>query len=405
MPDLGRSDFDRLMMPNYNPAGFVPVRGQGSRVLDSDGAEYVDLAGGIATTALGHAHPELVAVLVEQAGALWHMSNAFVNEPSLRLAESLISRTFESRVFFSNSGGEANEAAFKLARRYASDHHGPEKHELISFSGSFHGRTLFTVSVGGKELYTQGFGPLPGGITHLPFNDVAALEASVGPQTCAVVLEPIQGEGGVVPATAEFIQAARRLCDENEALLVFDEVQSGVGRTGTLYAFQQFGVQPDILTTAKALGNGIPVAATIAIPRVAASLVVGTHGSTYGGNPLACTVANRVLELIDTPEVRAGVLERHGRVVERLLEIDREGFFGEVRGMGLLIGAQLRPEFAGKAKSIQVAALEAGVLCLVAGPDVIRFAPSLIIPMADLELGLDRFEQAFAGATSGWESA
>ncbi|MFV1990697.1 MAG: acetylornithine/succinyldiaminopimelate transaminase [Acidimicrobiales bacterium] len=404
MADLGRSDYDRLMMPNYNPADFVPARGVGSRVQDTDGVDYVDLAGGIATTALGHAHPELVAVLVEQANALWHMSNAFATEPYLRLAESLIRRTFDSRVFFSNSGGEANEAAFKLARRYAYDHHGEQKREIISFSGSFHGRTLFTVSVGGKALYTEGFGPLPGGITHLEFNDVGALEAAVGPQTCAVVLEPVQGEGGVIPATAEFVEAARRLCDKHGAVLVFDEVQSGVGRTGTLYAYEQFGVQPDILTTAKALGNGIPIAATLAIPAVAASLVVGTHGSTFGGNPMACAVGAKVLELVDTPEVLDGVAKRHDRLVSRLSDIDTQGVFSQIRGMGLLVGAELKPDFAGRAKALQVAAMKAGVLCLIAGPNVMRFAPSLIIDMDDLDLGLDRFEKAFADETSTWDA-
>ncbi|KAA3633096.1 MAG: aminotransferase class III-fold pyridoxal phosphate-dependent enzyme, partial [Proteobacteria bacterium] len=261
MSTVTREMFDQYMAPNYAPAKIIPVRGKGSRVWDQEGRCYVDFAGGIAVTALGHAHPDIVGTLKKQADSLWHLSNVFTNEPALELARKLCEATFAERVYFANSGGEANEAAFKLARRFAFDRFGAEKHEIISFDDSFHGRTLFTVSVGGQPKYTEGFGPLPGGITHLPLNDVEALRDAVSSKTCAVVVEPVQGEGGVRSCSDEFLRAARELCDANDSLLVFDEVQCGMGRTGSLYAYEQFGVTPDILTSAKALGCGFPVGA------------------------------------------------------------------------------------------------------------------------------------------------
>lgn len=232
-----RADFDQVMVPNYAPAGFIPVRGAGSRVWDQAGRELVDFSGGIAVNVLGHCHPALVGALTEQANNLWHVSNVFTNEPTLRLAKKLVDSTFAERVFFCNSGAEANEAAFKLARRVAHDLHGPEKYEIISAVNSFHGRTLFTVSVGGQPKYSDGFGPKITGISHVPYNDLEALKAAVTDKTCAVVLEPIQGEGGVLPGQLEYLQGARKLCDEHNALLVFDEVQSGMGRSGHLFAY------------------------------------------------------------------------------------------------------------------------------------------------------------------------
>jgi len=317
-----RADFDQVMVPNYAPAAFIPVRGAGSRVWDQAGRELIDFAGGIAVNVLGHAHPALVGALTEQANKLWHVSNVFTNEPALRLAHKLIDATFAERVFFCNSGAEANEAAFKLARRVAFDRFGSEKYEIIAALNSFHGRTLFTVNVGGQSKYSDGFGPKITGITHVPYNDLAALKAAVSDKTCAVVLEPIQGEGGVLPAELAYLQGARELCDANNALLVFDEVQTGMGRSGHLFAYQHYGVVPDILTSAKSLGGGFPIAAMLTREDLAKHLVVGTHGTTYGGNPLACAVAEAVIDVINTPEVLAGVNAKHDLFKARL-EPDR----------------------------------------------------------------------------------
>ena len=394
---ITRAMFDDVMVPNYAPGPVIPVRGQGSRVWDQEGREYVDLAGGIAVTGLGHAHPELISALTEQAGKLWHLSNVLANEPAIRLAQKLVKHTFADKVFFSNSGGEANEAAFKLARRYSWDNVGAHKHDIVACTNSFHGRTLFTVSVGGQQKYREGFEPVPGGIKHVPYNDIAALEKAIDANTCAFVVEPIQGEGGVTPAQADYLKRARELCDQHQALLIFDEVQSGVGRTGHLYAYMAYGVTPDILTTAKALGNGYPIGAMLTIDRVAKSLVVGTHGSTYGGNPLGCAVADKVLDIITRPDVLAGVQARHELMINGLRAINEKyDVFADVRGMGLLIGSQLNERFQGRAKDFMTAALEEGVLALVAGPGVVRMAPSLIIPEEDIKEGLARFERAVA---------
>ncbi len=392
-----RADFDKVMVPTYAPGAFIPVRGEGSRVWDQAGKDYVDFAGGIAVSALGHTHPALVRALTEQAGKLWHLSNVLANEPAIRLAGKLVNATFAERVFFANSGGEANEAAFKLARRVAFEKHGESKHQIIAFNNAFHGRTFFTVSVGGQAKYSDGFGPKPGGITHVPFNDLEAVKAVISEATCAVVVEPIQGEGGIMPADPGFLRGLRELCDANDALLVFDEVQTGVGRTGSLYAYMAYGVTPDILTTAKALGGGFPIGAMLTTAAIAEHLKMGTHGSTYGGNPLGCAVAGALLDIVNTPEVLAGVNDRSARFREGLEAIgQRHGVFSGVRGMGLLLGGVLAPAYAGQAKAIMTAAAEQGVMILQAGPDVVRVAPSLIIPEDDIALGLERLDRAVA---------
>lgn len=239
-----RQDFDHYMTPNYAPQQIIPVRGEGSRLWDQQGREYIDFAGGIAVNSLGHCHPVLVNALKEQGEKLWHLSNIYTNEPALKLAKKLVERTFADKVYLCSSGGEANEAALKLARRYAVDHYGEKKDKIISFNQSFHGRTLFTVSVGGQPKYSQGFGPVPGGILHAEFNDLDSVRALMGDDTCAVMVEPMQGEGGILPATPEFLDGLRELCDQHNALLVFDEVQTGVGRCGTLYAYERYGVTP-----------------------------------------------------------------------------------------------------------------------------------------------------------------
>jgi succinylornithine aminotransferase len=395
-----RADFDQVMVPNYAPAAFIPVRGQGSRVWDQAGRELVDFSGGIAVNVLGHAHPALVGALTEQANKLWHVSNVFTNEPALRLARKLVDATFADRVFFCNSGAEANEAAFKLARRVAHDLYGPDKYEIVAALNSFHGRTLFTVSVGGQPKYSDGFGPKITGITHVPFNDLDALKAAVSDKTCAVVLEPIQGEGGVLPAELEYLQGARKLCDEHNALLVFDEVQSGMGRSGHLFAYMHYGVTPDILSSAKSIGGGFPMAAMLTTEKLAKHLAVGVHGTTYGGNPLACAVGEAVIDVVNTPEVLAGVKAKHERFKARLEKIGQQyGVFSQVRGMGLLIGCVLTDAWKGKAKDFFNAAEQEGVMVLQAGPDVVRFAPSLVVEDADIEEGLNRFERAVAKLT------
>jgi len=396
-PSITREWFDQVMVPNYAPVEVIPVRGEGSRLWDQQGRDYIDLAGGIAVTGLGHAHPTLVGALTEQAQKLWHVSNVLTNEPALKLARRLCELTFAERVFFANSGAEANEAALKLARKYAADHFGAGKHEIIAFSQSFHGRTLFTVTAGGQPKYTQGFEPLPPGITHVPFNDLDAFAAAISDRTCAVIIEPVQGEGGVTCATPEFLQGLRELCDRHRALLIFDEVQCGNGRSGHLYAYMAYGVTPDILATAKGLGGGFPISAMLTTAAIAESLNVGSHGTTYGGNPLGCAVAGAVLDLISDPELLAEVRRKHDLFIARLHRINqRFGVFRELRGMGLLIGCELIEDWQGRSREFIKAALDEGLLVLVAGPDVIRLAPSLIIPDALIEEGLQRFEQAIA---------
>ncbi|WBF45749.1 bifunctional acetylornithine/succinyldiaminopimelate transaminase [Serratia rubidaea] len=392
---VNRSTFDQVILPVYAPAQFVPVKGRGSRVWDSEGKEYIDFSGGIAVTALGHCHPALVAALQQQSETLWHTSNVFTNEPALRLASKLIDATFADRVFFANSGAEANEAAFKLARHYAITRHSPYKTKIIAFYNAFHGRTLFTVSVGGQAKYSDGFGPKPADIVHVPYNDLAAVKAVMDDSTCAVVMEPIQGEGGITPVDAEFLQGVRALCDQHQALLVFDEVQSGMGRTGKLFAYMHYGVTPDILTTAKALGGGFPVSAMLTTEGIASAMQVGTHGTTYGGNPLACAVAEAALEVINTPQVLDGIAQRHALYVAKLQQLaEKYGVFSDIRGMGLLIGAELSAAYQNKARDFLAAAAAHGVMILNAGPNVIRFAPSLVIEPQDIEEGMARFERA-----------
>lgn len=392
-----RADFDRLMLPNYAPQDYIPVRGEGSRVWDQTGKEYIDFAGGIAVNSLGHAHPALVAALTEQAQRLWHVSNTVTNEPALRLAEKLVGATFAERVFLCNSGAEANEAAFKLARRYALEAHDPERYDIIATTNSFHGRTFFTVTVGGQPKYSEGFGPRPTGIQHVPYNDLDALRKVISSRTAAVVVEPVQGEGGVLPATAEYLAGVRRLCDQHQALLIFDEVQTGVGRSGSLYAYMEYGVTPDILTSAKSLGGGFPIGAMLTTEAIARHFAVGTHGTTYGGNPLASAVAATVLDIINTPAVLAGVKARHQQFVERLHALNAiTPVFEQVRGLGLLIGAVLAPAYQGRSKEFLTAAAQEGVMVLQAGPDVVRFVPSLIIPETDIDEGMQRFARAVA---------
>ncbi|NTS78876.1 aspartate aminotransferase family protein [Catenovulum sp. SM1970] len=399
--NLTRDTFDQVMMPNYAPAAMVPVRGEGSRVWDQQGKEYIDFAGGIAVNCLGHCHPELVKTLTEQGQKLWHVSNIWTNEPALSLATKLTDACFAERVYFCNSGAEANEAALKLARRWAVDNFGADKDQIISFKQGFHGRTFFTVTVGGQPAYSDGFGPKPGAIEHAEFNNLASLEALISDKTCAVMIEPLQGEGGVLPADEDFLKGVRALCDKHNALLVFDEVQTGFGRTGHLFAYQAYGVTPDILTSAKSLGGGFPIGAMLTTTAVGKSLGFGTHGSTYGGNPLACSIAEKVLDIVNTEEVLGGVAHKEALFRAELERINEKyGIFEQVRGKGLLLGCVLTPEYHGKARDFIAAAVEQGLMILVAGPNVLRFAPSLVVSEDDIKQGLARFEQAIAQVVS-----
>lgn len=400
--NLNRALFDEVMVPNYAPSAVIPVRGQGSRVWDQDGREFVDLAGGIAVNSLGHCHPALVQALTEQAGKLWHLSNVMTNEPALRLAQKLVDSTFADKVYFANSGAEANEAALKLARRYALEKFGAHKQDIISFGKSFHGRTFFTVTVGGQAAYSDGFGPKPAAVLHAEFNNLDSLKALISDNTCAVILEPIQGEGGILPATDEFLLGVRALCDAHNALLIFDEVQTGVGRTGKLYAYMNSGVTPDILTSAKSLGGGFPIGAMLTTTEIASHLKVGTHGSTYGGNPLGCAVALAALETIDKPDVLAAVLAKEALFRRELAAInERYQVFSEVRGKGMLLGAALNEQYKGRSRDFLNAAMAEGVMVLMAGYDVVRFAPSLVIPDADIIEGMARFAKAVASVAKG----
>ncbi len=394
-----RATFDQLMVPCFAPAPFVPVRGEGSRVWDQDGRMYIDFGSGVAVTALGHCHPAMIRALEEQAKKIWHVSNWFTNEPALRLAQRLVDNTFAERVFFANSGAESNEAALKLARRFAHDRFGPQKFRVISTLNAFHGRTLFTVTAGGQAKYAQGFGPSPAGFTHVPYNDVDALEAAFrdegGEDICAVILEPMQGEGGMRPATPAFLHAARRLCTEHNALLILDEIQSGMGRTGSLFSYMTKGIVPDIMTSAKGLGGGFPIGAMVTTAEIASAFSVGVHGTTYGGNPLACAIAGAVFDVINTTEVLDGVKARHALFMEGLKAINvRRHVFREIRGEGVWLGAELDDPWRGKAMEVLKAAGDAGLVLLVAGPDVVRIAPSLVISLDEILEGLARLETA-----------
>lgn len=383
------------LTPNFAFAPMLPERASGSHVWDENGKEYIDLSGGIAVNALGHCHPTLIAALTEQAQKYWHVSNLYTTRPAQELAQKLVEHSFADKVFFANSGAEANEAALKLARKHARDHFGVEKSEIVACVNAFHGRTLFTVSVGGQPKYSQDFAPLPAGITHIPFNDVAALQAAVSDKTCAVIIEPIQGESGVLPATREFLQAAREVCDRFQAALILDEVQTGMGRTGTLFAYEQYGVSPDIVSAAKALGGGFPIGAMLTTDKFAPSLSLGSHGSTFGGNPLACAVASAAFDVINAPETLQNVQQQSANLQAALNQIGAEyGVFAEVRGMGLLVGAVLAADYENRAGDLVKLALQHGLMILQAGNHVVRFAPSLLLNDTDLHEGMTRLREA-----------
>jgi acetylornithine/N-succinyldiaminopimelate aminotransferase len=385
---------------NYKPREMILDRGQGSRVWDLDGNEYIDLAAGIAVCSLGHSDPDLLAALEKQAKKLWHTSNVFFTEPPILLAEALVKASgFAKRAYLCNSGAEANEAAIKLARKYAADRgKSPEDRQIITFNGSFHGRTLATVTATAQPKYQQGFEPLPGGFVYCErFNDEAAIEALVSEKTCAIMVETVQGEGGVMPAKPGFLAHLRQLCDKVGALLIIDEIQTGIGRTGHLLAHQQDGVRPDIVTLAKALGCGMPIGAMLVGEAAAETFQFGSHGSTFGGNPVMAAVALAALQKINQPALLAEVKNKHLQITAQLQAVNSEfSVFKEVRGRGLMIGAELVEKYAGRANEIAELARKGGVLVLVAGPNVLRLVPPLNITDAELEQGLFRLRNAIA---------
>ena len=388
----------RYWLPVYKPRELVLDRGKGARVWDTQGCDYVDFGAGIAVNALGHQDPDLLDALTTQAHKLWHASNVFYTEPPLRLAEELVAASgFAERVFLCNSGAEANEAAIKLVRKWAAANgRAPERRTIITFRGSFHGRTLATVTATAQPKYQEGYEPLPGGFRYLDFNDAAALEAAFsGGDIAAVMLEPVQGEGGVLPAAPGFLKRVRELCDQHDALLVLDEIQCGMGRTGTLFAHAHDQVTPDIVTLAKALGCGFPIGAMLAGPKVAEVMQYGAHGTTYGGNPMAAAVARVALRKLNSPELLANVARQSAALRAALIRLGTEfGLFAAVRGRGLMLGAVLADVYKGRAGDVLDVAASHGLLLLQAGPDVLRLVPPLNLADDELAEGLARLHAA-----------
>jgi acetylornithine/N-succinyldiaminopimelate aminotransferase len=382
------------VLPTYARQPVEVVRGEGCWLIDAAGRRYLDFGAGIAVNALGHAHPRLVAALTEQAGKLWHSSNLYRIPGQERLAQRLVELTFADTVFFTNSGAEAMECAIKMARKFHSHNGNPERFRLIAFEGSFHGRTLATIAAAGNRKYTDGFGPMPDGFDHVPFGDHDALKAAIGPQTAGVIIEPVQGEGGVRPVPPQCLRGLRALCDEHGILLVFDEVQSGYGRTGKLFAHEWAGATPDIMAAAKGIGGGFPLGACLATACAASGMTAGTHGSTYGGNPLAMAVGEAVLAEMTAPDFLPRVSRAAGRLRQRLegLAAGYPDVVAEVRGEGLLLGLRcVAPN-----TQLVAAAREAGVLLVGAGDNVARVLPPLIVSEEEIDEGVARIAAACA---------
>ena len=384
---------DKYIMKTYGRYPIVPVKGAGCRLWDVDGKEYLDFLGGVAVNNLGHCHPKVVAALQKQAAELIHCSNYYQIPQQIELAELLCNHSFADKAFFCNSGAEANEAAIKLARKYSRDTYGPERYEIITAAESFHGRTMATVSATGQEKVQRFFDPLLHGFKHVPFDDVAALEAAVTSTTCAVMLEPIQGEGGINMPSPGYFEAVRELCDRHGLLLIFDEVQVGMGRTGKLFAYEHFGVTPDIMTLAKALAGGAPIGTMLARDKFAAAFVPGTHGSTFGGNPLVCAAAIATVRTI----LEDGLLNRCEEIGEYLtgeLEIlgRKYPFVTEVRGVGLMIGMALSIP----AGDIVKKGHDRGLLLNVTHDTVLRFVPALVVTKQEINAMIAILDGIFA---------
>ena len=391
------------LMPVYARCDVRPVRGDNCHLISEDGRRYLDFAAGIAVNSLGHSHPGLIAAIQKQAATVMHVSNVYGSPQGEHLAQRLVDLTFADTVFFTNSGAEAVECAIKTARAYHQHGGNPERFELITFRNAFHGRTLGTISASNQEKLHSGFLPLLPGFRYCEFNDLADVAAAIGPQTAGILVEPIQGEGGVRMATQEFLQGLRELCDKHDLLLVFDEVQTGVGRTGTFYAYEQYGIEPDVLATAKGLGGGFPLGACLASERAARGMVLGTHGSTYGGNPLAMAAAEAVLDVIAEEDFLASVRTKGDRLRGKLEQFigNYPDLFEEVRGVGLMIGLKLKVE----PREFVAHLRDAHGALAVAGSDgVMRIIPPLVIDdshidefMAKLSAAAEHFEPVEAG--------
>ncbi|MCL7486939.1 MAG: aspartate aminotransferase family protein [Desulfobulbaceae bacterium] len=389
---------DKVFIGTYSRFPAAMVRGKGCRLWDADGREYVDFLSGIAVCSLGHCHPAVTEAVCTQAGTLMHVSNLFYTAPQIELAEMLTANSFADKVFMANSGAEANEAAIKLARI----HSGPDRYEIISLSGSFHGRTLATVAATGQPKFHRGFDPLPQGFVHAEFGDPLSLEGLINEKTCAILCEPLQGESGVRPLEPEYLQTIRKLCDKHDLLLIFDEVQTGMGRTGTLFAYQQLGVVPDIMTVAKALGNGLPIGAMLTREDIAVSLGVGTHASTFGGNPVAAAAAVAVMRIMLEDGFFAGVREQGEYLAGRLTGVAARfpDLATGVRGSGLLLGLVLTEKGINLGAEIVEQLFQQGVLINFAGNRVLRFIPPLIVGRAEIDALIDRLAEVLAGLSS-----
>lgn len=393
MPTEELKDFAaKYLMQTYARQPISIVRGRGAKVYDMEGREYIDFVGGIAVNILGHGHPDLVQAIQRQAAQLIHVSNLYYTEPQIRLAQMLVDHSCADRVFFCNSGAEANEAAIKLARRYGHEKHGANRFEIITMKNSFHGRTMATLTATGQEKVQKGFEPLVPGFVYAPFNDFAAIESLVTDKTTAIMLEPIQGEGGVHVADQAYLKSLRELCTQKDILLIFDEVQTGMGRTGTLFAYEQLGVEPDIMTLAKGLGGGMPIGACLAKEAVAAVFTVGTHASTFGGNPLACAAGLAVCRIL----IEGRVLEQARRMGDYLSKgladfKDRHRAVRDVRGLGLLQGLEVEID----AKAVVADCLTRGVLVNATSERVLRFVPPLIITQAEIDRVLEILSSIF----------
>jgi len=384
-----RGIYDNVMLPNYSPANFIPKEARGSRIWDQDNKEYIDFGGGIAVNSLGHSHPDLIKALSEQSKKFWHLSNYLSNEPAINLAKKLTDLTFAENVFLSNSGTEANEAAIKIARKFHSSKNN-QRNEIVSFQNSFHGRSLLNISLGSSEMHRSGFEPLMPGIKHGEFNNVSNLGSLITKKTAAVIVEPVQGEAGVYTASKEFLKELREECTKQGALLIIDEVQSGIGRMGSLYGYMQYDIKPDIVTSAKGLGGGIPIGATLTTKVIGECMQPGTHGSTFGGNPMSCAVANEVVSIVSEKDFLNDVLEKEQLFLDLLSEFKTKGIFSEVRSAGLWIGCDLIDK---TASEVLDQAYDAGLIMVSAGSSCLRLAPALNITNEEIEQGINLLKE------------
>ncbi|MEK9650123.1 MAG: acetylornithine/succinyldiaminopimelate transaminase [Gammaproteobacteria bacterium] len=392
---VSRKEFTKYFLPVYNPGDFIPIKGKGSFVWDQKNNKYLDFASGIAVSALGHCHPKLVKILINQSKKLWHLSNYLTSEPAVNLAKILCQKSFAEKVFLSNSGAEAVEAAIKTARKFSYSEFGKSKSNIVAFDDAFHGRTLLTIALNGSKRMTEGFGPLPKGITQHPFNQIEGLEKCINDKTAAVILELVQGEAGIIPAKQEFVNSVRKLCKKHNALIIIDEVQSGVGRTGYLFAHEKYKIVPDIVCLAKALGNGLPIGAMLTSEKVGKYMQPGAHGSTYGGNPLASAVACEVINEISKKSLLNGVKRKEERLLKGLYQINAElDCFEEIRSAGLWIGCKLKVQGNLNLDNLIKSAYSHRLMILKANNNTVRIAPSLIIENQVIDEGLARLKKS-----------